>query len=261
MPDYHEIVYEKKDHVGFLTIDRQSKLNALNVRTVEEIKDALKNIQKDDQVRAVVLTGAGEKAFVAGAEIEEISGIGLKEGFDFSRSGQEMNSILENLGKPSIAAVNGLALGGGCELALGCTFRILAENAKLGLPEAGLGVIAGFGGTQRLARTIGKSRALWSILTGDMIGAKDALDMGLANMVVPQNELLDASMKVARKVVEKAPLAVKMALMSVNYGSEMDLGSGLLFEAAMANILLGSKDKEEGINAFLEKRKPEFSGR
>ncbi len=258
--EYDGIIYEKRENVGFLTINRPTKLNALNAHTIDEIKDALQKFKEDDDVRAVILTGAGEKAFVAGADIDEIEPIGLKEGFDFARNGQGMNSCLEELGKPSIAAVNGLALGGGCELALACTFRILSENAKLGLPEVGLGVIPGYGGTQRLARNIGKSRALWTMLVGDMIGAQDALQMGLANMVVPQKELMDVSMGVVKKIIRKAPLAVKMAMMAVHRGAEIDLESGLFLEAAFANILVGSQDKQEGIKAFQEKRKPHFSG-
>ena len=171
-----------------------------------------------------------------------------------------MNRQIEELGKPSIAAVNGLALGGGCELALSCTFRILSENARLGLPELGLGVIPGYGGTQRLSRIIGKSRALWTMLTGDMISAQEALQMGLANRVVKPEELIDAATEVARKISQKAPLAVKMAMTAVNRGTETDLETGLFLEAALANVLIGSKDKEEGIKSFLEKRKPNFSG-
>jgi len=257
---YEGIIYEEREGIGFLTVNRPSKLNALNAHTINEIKDALQKFKEDDSVRVVILTGAGEKAFVAGADIDEIEPIGLKDGLEFSRNGQGMNRCLEELGKPSIAAVNGLALGGGCELALACTFRILSENAKLGLPEVGLGVIPGYGGTQRLARSVGKSRALWVMLTGDMINANDALQTGLANMVVPQKDLLDTSVGVARKIIQKAPLAVKMAMSAVHHGAEIDLESGLFLEAVIANVLLGTRDKDEGIKAFLDRRKPEFSG-
>jgi enoyl-CoA hydratase len=197
---------------------------------------------------------------VAGADISEFEGIGLKQGFDFCRNGQNMNRDVEELGKPSIAAVNGLALGGGCELALACTFRILTEDANLGLPELGLGVIPGYGGTQRLARAIGKSRALWTMLTGDMIGAQEALQMGLANRVVKKEEVMDASVKVAKKIIQKAPSAVKMAMTAVYQGTETDLKTGLVLEAAFGNLLLTGKDKEEGVKAFMEKRKPNFTG-
>lgn len=258
--NYQNITYDVKEGIGFLTINRPDKLNALNGQVIDEILNVLSLVRGDDGVSAIILTGSGQKAFVAGADIAEIAGIGLKNGLDFCRKGQEMNRHLEDLGKPSIAAVNGLALGGGCELALACTFRIMSENAKLGLPELALGAIPGYGGTQRMSRTIGKSRALWMMLTGDMVGAQDALQMGLANMVVKPEELMNAAAEAARKIAAKAPLAVKMAMMAVYHGTETDLESGLFFEAALANVLLGTQDMEEGIKAFLEKRKPNFSG-
>jgi enoyl-CoA hydratase len=171
-----------------------------------------------------------------------------------------MNNDIETMGKPVIAAVNGLALGGGCELAMACTLRIVSENAKLGLPELGLGVIPGYGGTQRLARLIGKGRALWHILTGDMISAEMALEMGLANRVVKQEDLMTESIQAGKKIMSKGPLAVKMALLSVQYGLETDLQTGLVLESALASIGIASKDRDEGIAAFFEKRKPEFKG-
>ncbi len=257
---YNNILYEVKENIGLVTINRPKALNALSDQTIIEIRDVLAKAKTEDGVRVILLTGSGDKAFVAGADISEIEKIKFKEGFDFSRKGHQMNRDLEELGKPSIAAVNGLVLGGGLELALSCTFRILSENAKLGLPELGLGVIPGYGGTQRLARIVGKSRALWTMLTGDTISAQEALQMGLANMVVPQEGLMDASMKVAKKIIQKAPLAVKMAMIAVHYGMETDLETGLVFESALSNIILGTQDKEEGIRAFMEKRKPNFSG-
>ena len=257
---YDNIVYEVKERIGFITINRPEKLNALNDQVIDELLNVLAVVRSDDDVKAIILTGSGQKAFVAGADIDEIKEIPVKNGLDFCRKGQEMNQHIEDLGKPSIAAVNGLALGGGCELALSCTFRILSENARLGLPELGLGVIPGYGGTQRLSRIIGKSRALWAMLTGDMISAQEALQMGLANRVVKPEELIEAATEVARKISQKAPLAVKMAMTAVNRGTETDLETGLFLEAALANVLLGSKDKEEGIKSFLEKRKPNFSG-
>lgn len=258
--DYENIVYEVKENIGTLTINRPKKLNALNRQTLKEIRDALARTKADDEVKTLIVTGSGDRAFVAGADINEFTDIGLKEGFDFSRGGHMMNRDMEELGKPIIAAVNGLALGGGCELALACTFRIMSENAKFGLPELGLGVIPGYGGTQRLARVIGKSRALWAMLTGDMISAQDALQMGLANMVVKQEALMDETIKVAKKINQKAPLAVRAAMTAVHCGMETDLESGLVLESAFGNLLLSSKDKEEGIAAFLEKRKPKFTG-
>src|SRR3989304_9743664 len=175
----NHIAYEVKERIGFITINRPEKLNALNGQVIDELLNVLGEVKSDDEVKAIILTGSGQKAFVAGADIDEIKEILVKNGLEFCRKGQEMNRHIEDLGKPSIAAVNGLALGGGCELALSCTFRILSENARLGLPELGLGVIPGYGGTQRLSRIIGKSRALWAMLTGDMISAQEALQMGL----------------------------------------------------------------------------------
>jgi len=259
--NYENIIYEVKERIGFITINRPEKLNALNGKVMDELFHALSDIRGNDEVRVLILTGAGQKAFIAGADIGEIKGLGIKDGLDFCRRGQDMNRQIEELGKPSIAAVNGLALGGGCELALSCTFRIMSESAKLGLPELTLGAIPGYGGTQRMGRTIGKSRALWTMLTGDMIGAQDALQMGLANMVVKPEELISAAAAAAKKMAEKAPLAVKMAMMAVNHGTETDLESGLLLEAVLANVLLGTEDKAEGITAFLERRKPNFTGR
>ncbi|MFZ3115165.1 MAG: enoyl-CoA hydratase-related protein [Syntrophales bacterium] len=259
--NYENIIYEMKEGIGFLTVNRPDKLNALNGKVIEEILHLLAEVKRDDGVKALIVTGSGAKAFVAGADIPEIQDIGLKEGLDFPRKGQEMTRNLEELGKPSIAAVNGLALGGGCELALACTFRILSENAKLGLPELALGAMPGYGGTQRMSRMIGKSRALWMMLTGDMIGAPEALQLGLANKVVKLEELIDTATETARKIAQKPPLAVKMAIMAVNHGAETDLETGLFLEAALANVLLGSQDKAEGINAFLEKRKPVFTGK
>lgn len=259
--NYENIVYEVKEGIGFITINRPAKLNALNGQVIDELFNVIGEVRSDDKVKAIILTGSGQKAFVAGADIDEIKEILVKDGLDFCRRGQELNRHIEELGKPSIAAVNGLALGGGCELALSCTFRILSENARLGLPELGLGVIPGYGGTQRLSRIIGKSRALWTMLTGDMISAQEALQMGLANRVVKPEELINAATEIARTISQKAPLAVKMAMMAVNRGTETDLESGLFLEAALANILLGSQDRDEGIKAFLEKRKPSFTGR
>ena len=257
---YENVIYDVQEGIGFLTINRPEKLNALNGRTVDEILHVLGIVKKDDGVKALIVTGAGQKAFVAGADINEIQGLGLKTGLDFSRKGQDMNRQLDELGKPSIAAVNGLALGGGCELALACTFRILSENAKLGLPELALGSIPGYGGTQRMSRIIGKSRTLWLLLTGEMVGAQEALQLGLANLVVRPEALMDATAAIAGKMAQKAPLAVKMAIMAVNHGAETDLEAGLVLEAALSNVLVGTKDKEEGIKAFMEKRKPVFTG-
>jgi enoyl-CoA hydratase len=257
---YENIGFRTTDDVGILTIERAKALNALNGKTIREIRCVLAEVKENEEVKVLIITGAGEKAFIAGADIGEIKKLGLKEGFDFVRVGQQMNDDIETLGKPTIAAINGLALGGGCELALSCTLRVVSENAKLGLPELGLGVIPGYGGTQRLARLIGKGRALWYLLTGDMIEAKKAAEIGLANIVVKPDELMEKSIEIAKKVATKAPLAVKMALFAVNYGIETDLETGLMLESAFANVAIASKDKNEGIAAFFEKRKPEYKG-
>ena len=258
--DYKNVKFREENGIGVLTINRPKALNALNAETIEEIRAVLSGVKENSGVRVLIVTGAGEKAFVAGADIAEIKDLGLKDGFDFLGRGHQMNRDIETLGIPTIAAVNGLALGGGCELALSCSLRVVSENAKLGLPELGLGVIPGYGGTQRLARLIGKGRALWYLLTGDMIDAASAVDIGLANLMVKPDELMEKSLDVARKIATKAPLAVKMALFATKYGLETDLETGLILESALANVTVASKDKNEGITAFFEKRKPKFRG-
>ncbi len=258
--NYKSVNFKTEDGIGVLTINRPKALNALNAETISEIRSVLSEVKGTEATRVLIITGAGEKAFVAGADIGEIKDLGLKDGFDAMRTGHQMNYDIETLGIPTIAAVNGLALGGGCELAMSCTLRVVSENAKLGLPELGLGVIPGYGGTQRLARLIGKGRAMWYLLTGDMIDAATAVDIGLANLMVKPDELLEKSIEVARKIATKAPLAVKMLLVAVKYGLETDLETGLVLEAALANVAIASKDKNEGIAAFFEKRKAEYKG-
>ncbi len=261
MMDYQNVTFEMREEIGVLTINRPKKLNALNHATMDEIQDVLDKVRSDQALRVLVITGAGDKAFVAGADVSEFVDLGLNEGFDFTRKGNQIFRALECLAIPSIAAVNGLALGGGCELAMSCTFRILSDNARFGLPELALGVIPGYGGTQRLARMIGKSRALWVMLTGETIGAEEALSMGWANRVVKPEALLDEAFKVAKTICTKGPLAVKYALVAVNHGTETDLETGLVIESAMTSLVLTSEDKKEGVSSFLEKRKPVFKGR
>ena len=258
---YENIQFGAEDDVGILTIDRPKALNALNAGTVKEIRSVLADVKADEAIKVLIITGAGEKAFGAGADVGEIEGLGLKEGFDFLRIGHQMNHEIETLGKATIAAINGLALGGGLELAMSCTLRIASEKAKLGLPELGLGVIPGYGGTQRLARLIGKGRALYYMLTGDMIDAAKAEDFGLVNLMVKPEELMGKAMEVAKKIASKGPLAVKMALFAVKYGAETDLETGLVLESALANLSIASEDKKEGIAAFFEKRKPAYRGK
>lgn len=260
--EYKNLKYKEKDGVGILTINRPDKLNALNSETIGELGAFINKLKSEGSIRVLVITGAGERAFVAGADIGEFTKLGLGEGFDFSRNFQLVTLDLERMNIPVIGAINGLALGGGCELALACHVRILSEKAKFGLPELGLGVIPGAGGTQRLTRLIGKGRALWALLTGDMIGAEDALQYGLGNMVVKPEELMATSLKVAEKMASKAPLAVKMTLNAVNFGSECHLDTGLVIEAIGSNVVLGSEDFKEGVSSFMEKRSPKkFMGK
>ena len=258
--EYENIQFQKQGDIGILTVNRPKALNALNTATIQEIRSVLGAVKKDHSLRLLVITGAGDKAFVAGADIGEIKALGLKDGLDFLQAGHQMNRDIEGLGKPTIAAINGLALGGGCEMAMACSLRIVSQTAKMGLPELGLGVIPGFGGTQRLARLIGKGRALWYILTGEMMDAPTAVELGLANLMVTPDALMEKTMDIARKIASKGPFAVKMALMAVNYGVETDMESGLALESALTNLALMSKDKEEGIAAFFEKRKPNYTG-
>ncbi len=257
---YEKIIFEVKDGIAVLTVNRPKKMNALNFQTMDEIQAAVAEVHADDSVRALIITGSGDKAFVAGADISEFTELGLKESYDFIRRGAKIFRDIEALNVPTIAAVNGMALGGGCELAMGCTFRIVSESAVFGLPELGLGVIPGYGGTQRLPRLIGTSQALWAMLTGDMINAEQALNLGLANQVAKPEELMDAAMKVAKKIATKAPLAVKFAMIATKCGADLDLESGLVMEALAANLALSSDDKKEGVAAFLEKRKPSYTG-
>ena len=259
--EYSNLKYEEKDDVGVLTINRPDKLNALNSATIRELSVVLNELKSKGSIKALILTGSGDKAFIAGADISEFAKLGLGEGFDFSRNFQLVTLELERMNIPVIGAINGLALGGGCELALACHVRILSEKAKFGLPELGLGAVPGAGGTQRLARLIGKGRALWTMLTGDMIGAEDALQYGLGNMLVKPEELMASSLKVAGKMASKAPLAVKMTLNAVNFGIECHLDSGLAIEAAGMTVVIGSEDLKEGVSSFMEKRSPKFKGR
>ena len=258
--EYQNVTYELKEGIALLTINRPKALNALNAATVNEIKEVIGRVKAEQDVRVLIITGSGDRAFVAGADITEFQDLTIRDGYDFSRNGHDMNRQLEWLGIPSIAAVNGLALGGGCEIAMACTFRIVSEKAMFGLPELGLGVIPGYGGTQRLARIIGKSRALWLMLTGDTVGAEEALKLGLANMVTKPEELMDSAFKIAKKICQKGPLAVKCALTAVHHGTETDLETALVLEAVTTNLILMSEDKKEGVASFLEKRKPEFKG-
>ncbi|HYL45540.1 MAG TPA: enoyl-CoA hydratase-related protein [Candidatus Limnocylindrales bacterium] len=258
---YENILYEVKEQIARITFNRPNVLNALNRKTVEELGDALNSARQDNSVRVVILTGAGEKAFVAGADINELSVRTPVDGKDFSLFGQEIIHRLETLGKPSIAAINGFALGGGCELALACTMRIASKNAKLGQPEVKLGILPGYGGSQRLPRLCGKGAAHELILTGEMIPADEALRIGLVNRVVELAELLPTAEAIAKKIIANAPLAVKYAMEAIEHGMEMPQEEGLFLEATLFGLCCATEDMREGTRAFLEKRPAKFQGK
>ena len=258
---YETLLYEKRDSIGYVTINRPDKLNALNRQVMDELDDCFRAIQNDEEVSEVILTGAGEKAFVAGADLQELATLAPLEGRDFSRRGQRIFDLIENLGKPVIAAVNGYALGGGCELAMACTLRIASENARFGQPEVKLGLIPGCAGTQRLARLVGKGRALEMILSGEAIDAQEAYRIGLVNQVVPAAELAAAAETLARKIAANAPLAIKFALEAVNRGLEMTREQGQFLEAVLFGLCCTTADMKEGTRAFLEKRSAKFVGK
>jgi len=259
--EFKNLIYEIKDKIGILTLNRPKLLNALNHETLFEMNTLLRQIKEEHNVGVLIMTGSGEKAFIAGADISEIEAMGLADSFEFSRYGQTVTCELETLGIPTIAAVNGLALGGGFEFALACNLRIAAEKARFGFPETGLGVIPGFGGTQRLPRIIGKGRALYYLLTGEMIDASKALGMGLVCDVVPGDQLFDRSIKLAQKILTKSPLAIKFAISAIHFGMESHLNTGMILETALMNLSVVSEDKKEGIAAFKEKRAPVFQGK
>jgi enoyl-CoA hydratase len=261
MPVFANISYETRDAIGYLTVNRPKALNALSQATLGEIQSALEEARDDGSVRGVILTGAGNRAFVAGADIAEIASISAVEAAEFTRRGQSVLNLIENLGKPVIAAVNGFALGGGCEIAMACTLRLATENSKFGQPEVKLGVIPGFGGTQRLPRLIGKGRALQLILTAETIDAGEAHRIGLVNEIVASDRLLARAEEILHAISANAPLAVRFSLEAVNRGLDVGQAEGLVIESALFAICASSEDKKEGTAAFLEKRSPQFSGR
>ena len=255
------VSYAKKGAIAYVTLNRPKVLNALNQRTWEDLKAAFEDARDDAAVRGVILTGAGDKAFIAGADINELAQITAVEAEKSSTFGQGVLNLIENLGKPVIAAVNGFALGGGCETAMACTIRIAAENAKFGQPEVKLGVIPGGGGTQRLPRLVGKGRALQLILSGEIITAQEAYRIGLVNEVVPAADLITRGEGILNQIFVNAPVAVKYSLEAVNKGMEASLAEGLALEASLFGLCAGTDDKKEGTQAFLEKRKPQFQGK
>jgi len=259
--DYKNIKFEIDGPVGLVTIDRPKVLNALNDETIAELDHCFTSIAANDSVRCVILTGTGEKSFVAGADIGELAVCDVVSGQAKCDRGQVLMSKIENLPQPVIAAVNGFALGGGCEISMACDIRLASENALLGQPEVNLGIIPGYGGTQRLARLVGPGKARQMIFTGDFINAAEAHRIGLVDEVYPLEELLDKARKMAGKIASKGPLAVKAAKESINLGLDVDLKSGCAHEAVLFAAICASEDKAEGTKAFLEKRKAEFKGK
>ncbi|MBV9496939.1 MAG: enoyl-CoA hydratase/isomerase family protein [Acidobacteria bacterium] len=252
---------ENRDGVLVVTIDRPKSLNALNAQTIEEIAEAFDAAKSDASVKAVILTGGGEKAFVAGADISELATMTPVTGKATAEKGQKVFAAIERFPKPVIAAINGFALGGGCELALACHIRIASQKAQLGLPEVSLGIIPGYGGTQRMARLLGKGKALELILTGDRIGADEALAVGLVNRVVAPEELMATAEAMAKKIASRGQLAVRAAIEAVMSGSEMPQAEGQLLEATLFGLLASTDDMREGMQAFLEKRAANFQGK
>jgi enoyl-CoA hydratase len=258
---FENLLYEKRNGIGYVTINRPEKLNALNRKTMEELYECFRDIEKDEEVRAVILTGVGEKAFVGGADINELAVLTPVDGKEMSERGQRILDLIEHLGKPVIAAINGSALGGGCELALACAIRIASENARLGQPEVKLGLMPGYAGTQRLPRLVGKGRALEIMLTGEPLSAPEAYRIGLVNQVVAAQELIPTAEKLAQKIMANAPLAVKFALEAVSHGLEMPQAEGQFLEATLFGLCCTTADMKEGTRAFLDKRPARFSGK
>src|SRR5712692_6690235 len=255
------VLYEKRGGIAYVTVNRPKALNALNTPTWKDLRTAFEDARDDLAVRGVILTGAGDKAFIAGADITELAHVGAVEAEQSSRFGQEVLDLVENLGKPVIAAVNGFALGGGCEAAMACTIRIAAEGAKFGQPEVKLGLVPGGGGTQRLPRLVGKGRALQLILTGEMISAQEAYRIGLINEVAPAADLIPRAEAILKQIAANAPIAVAFALEATNKGVETSPSEGLRLEAAYFGLCAPTEDQKEGTTAFLEKRPPQFHGR
>ena len=255
------LLVERDGAVLLVTVNRPKVLNALNAQTVAELSAVMREAQQDTGVRAVVLTGAGEKAFVAGADINELAGLSPAQGQQHARAGQAVLDLIEQLGKPVVAAINGFALGGGCELAMACTIRIAADTARLGQPEINLGLIPGYAGSQRLPRLVGKGRAFEILLSGDMISASRAFEIGLVNRVVPAADLLGEARKFAAMLASKAPLAVRYILQAVNHGLEMPQPDAQFLEASLFGLVASTDDMREGTRAFLDKRAASWQGK
>ena len=258
---FENILYAKKDGIAYVTLNRPKVLNALNSPTWADLLAAFEDARRDASVHGVILTGAGDKAFIAGADISELAHIAAFDAQQSSRFGQAVLDLIENLGKPVIAAVNGFALGGGCETAMACTLRIAVESARFGQPEVKLGLVPGGGGTQRLPRLVGKGRALHLILSGEMINAQEAYRIGLVNEVVPAERLIARAEQILKQISANAPVAVRLALEAVNKGMETSQDEGLMLEASYFGLCAATEDMKEGTTAFLHKRAPQFHGR
>ncbi|HEY2906882.1 MAG TPA: enoyl-CoA hydratase-related protein [Vicinamibacterales bacterium] len=258
---FDNLLVERDGAVALVTIDRPKVLNALNAQTLDELRRAMLELGHDEAVRAIVLTGAGEKSFVAGADINELAVQTPTSGREHALAGQHVFDLVENLGKPVIAAINGFALGGGCELAMACTIRIAADTARLGQPEIGLGLIPGYAGTQRLSRLVGKGRAMEIMLSGAPISATEAERIGLVNRVVPLADVVGEAKKLAHQLAKNAPIAMRYIITAINKGLEMPFAEGCVFEATLFGLVASTDDMREGTSAFLQKRKPEFKGK
>ena len=259
--NYENILVEKKNSIAYVTVNRPKVLNALNAATMEELRAAFHDIKHDSSIRVVIFTGSGEKAFIAGADIGELAQQEAVGGKEYTHRGQNVLNLIENLGKPVIACINGFALGGGCEIAMACTMRLASDNAKLGQPEVKLGIIPGYGGSQRLPRLVGKGIAMQLVLAGEMITAQEAHRIGLVNEVTAPADLIPRAEAIAQKIIANAPLAVQYAMEAVNRGLEMTLSEGLYLEATLFGLCCATEDKAEGTKAFLEKRPAIFKGK
>ena len=259
---YRNLLYElDNEGIALVTINRPEKLNILNKETIEELCAVVSKAATEKEIKAIIFTGEGERAFIAGADINELATYSPQDGKDRSLSGQAFLLDLEHLGKPVVAAINGYALGGGCELAMACHIRVAVESAKIGLPEVSLGIMPGYGGTQRMARLIGKGRAMELVLTGKPISATEAERIGLINKIVPDGEAVDAAREIVRQILQNGPLAVRASIEAINRGLEVPLAAGGYMEATLFGLLCATEDMKEGTQAFLEKRSPHFRGK
>ncbi len=257
---YNNILYDEKDRIGTITINRPTKLNAINDETINELFDILEKIKRDENIWCVIITGSG-KAFVAGADVGELVELTSHAAEEKMLKGQDLYNRIENLGKPVIAAINKFALGGGCEMAIACTIRIASEDAKIGLSEINLGIMPGYGGTQRLPRLIGRGKAMEMLLTGEAISAQEAYRIGLVTAVHPKGQIMNAALELAKKIVSKSPLSTRAIIEVVNKGLETPFGEALKLEAKLFRMLITTEDAQEALRAFLEKRPPKFKGK